>query len=57
MTLEKASELVIALRKVDRLKSYDLFDHFLDVFKIKNDINLVNNFAVLCEFMVINDVK
>jgi hypothetical protein len=57
MTLEKASELVIALRKVDRLKSYDLFDHFLDVFKIKNNQTLVNNFAVLCGFMVFNDTK
>lgn len=55
LTLERASELVSALRDSDDpLKATDLFDHFVDVLKIKE--HALIDFALLCGYLVAGNV-
>jgi hypothetical protein len=65
MTLERASELVIALNNLDRLKRIetgemgtnapDLFAHFVDYFKMRDE--QIMEFAELCGFNILNEIK
>lgn len=59
MTLEKASELVSALRlscPPPSTKAEDLFDHFVDLLKLESQKQL-ETFARMCGYGVLGDVE
>ena len=63
LTLERAAELVKALREVDETAATDLFTHFDDVFKL-NDVQYRNDggkaicdFARMCGFWMLTNVE
>lgn len=58
MTLERAAEMVSILREKQQptdLAACDLFDHFVDFFKLKDD-QLIT-FAKLCGFLIALNVE
>lgn len=55
LTLERASELVSALRESDDpLKAVSLFDHLVDFFKIEEEALI--DFAIMCGYLVAGNV-
>ena len=56
MTLEKASEIVNALRELRDGKAEELFDHFVDFFGLKTQAQL-EMFAELCGYGVLRNVE
>lgn len=56
MTLEKASELVNALRELRDGKAEELFDHFVDFFSLHSQAQL-EMFAELCGYGVLRNVE
>lgn len=63
MTLEKAAEFVSVLREVginDRSiasKANDLFSHFVDVFKMSDSPDRLENFAKMCGYGIAHNVS
>ena len=60
ITLEKASELVALMRKVDPDAAIELFTHFDDVFQLasRNDNGKsITDFARLCGFPIATGVN
>ncbi len=58
MTLERASELVSALREMcppPDTKAPELFDYFVEALNISDD--KLEQFAVLCGFQVVTNVE
>lgn len=58
MTLERASELVSALRELcppPDTKAPELFDYFVEVLSISDD--KLEEFAALCGFQVVTNVE
>lgn len=60
MTLEKASELVSALRERNLLdnKAEDLFEHFVDCFGLSMDSTVsIESFAEMCGYGIAGQVR
>jgi|GEM_PF-6651738 len=58
MTKERASEIVQELFKTDKRKGADLFDHFIDYFKIDREDRIeMCQWAVLCGFLIAVDAE
>ena len=60
MTLEKAAELVSAMRAVGGLAAAELFMYFDDLFHLSDqdeDGTAVSNFAVMCGLGTVADVR
>jgi hypothetical protein len=60
MTLEKASELVSALRERNLLdnKAEDLFEHFVDTFGLSMESALsIETFAEMCGYGIAIEVR
>ena len=60
MTLEKASELVSALRERNLRdnKAEDLFEHFVDTFGLSMDSTIsIESFAVMCGYGIAVDIS
>lgn len=55
MTLERASEIVMATRKSDREAAMDLFAHFVEHFNLGGE--RITTFAVLCEYPIAFDIR
>lgn len=51
MTLERASELVMAAHSANREAGWDLFAHFCDYFNL-HEFHEINPFAEMCGFAV-----
>lgn len=59
MTLEKASELVDAMRRAypaPHTKAEDLFEHFVCALNLRTD-DEIEMFAIMCGYEVARDVR
>lgn len=56
MTLERAAELVAALRNRENCNAEDLFSHFVDYFNLGGAEQL-ENFASMCGYMIARNVR
>lgn len=62
LSLERAAELVIMLKKVDEIAACDLFCHFGDLFKLGQEHRHDNGkaiklFAFCCDYAVATNIK
>ena len=50
MTIEYASDLIVSLKQVNKVKALALFDHFRDYFKLDPKQSLI--FDKLCGYLI-----
>lgn len=62
MTLEKASEIVFALREYGMknqsacIQAVDLFSYFIDLFKMSDNPDRMEMFAIMCGYCVAGSI-
>jgi hypothetical protein len=62
LSLERAAELVIMLKKVDEIAACDLFCHFGDLFKLGQEHRhdggkAIGTFAMCCDYAIATNIK